>query len=113
MATNTPAPAKKLNGWAVTGGILAIILLVALPLLIAPSSNFGGADGAAAEAVTVIAPDYDSTWITNWWTPPGSETESMLFALQAAAGGILIGYFFGYFYGRKKGREQDTPTSRR
>jgi cobalt/nickel transport protein len=80
----------------VIAGIVAIILLAAIPLFTVHGTEFGGADGAGSELIEEIAPDYDPTWISNIWEPPGGETESMLFALQAVAGGILIGYLFGY-----------------
>jgi cobalt/nickel transport protein len=93
-------------GWGIIiAGILAIVLLSAIPLIIVQDSEFGGADGLGADTVSEIAPDYNSEWITNVWSPPGGETESALFALQAAFGGILIGYFLGYLRGKKKGAE--------
>ena len=105
MTTQAQQP-KKLNPWVIIVGILIIVLLMALPLFIVQDSEFGGADGLGAETVETLAPDYDFEWATNWWEPPGGETESALFALQAAVGGILIGYGFGFLHGRKKGREQ-------
>ena len=36
------------------------------------------------------------------WKPPSQEIESGLFALQAAAGGILVGGVFGFWIGQKK-----------
>jgi len=36
------------------------------------------------------------------WEPSSGEIESCLFALQAAAGGILVGSVFGYWVGLKK-----------
>lgn len=36
------------------------------------------------------------------WEPASGEIESCLFALQAAAGGILVGSVFGYWVGLKK-----------
>jgi cobalt/nickel transport protein len=76
--------------------IVAMVLLAAIPLAIVKDTEFGGSDGAGSELVEELAPDYDTGWISNIWEPPGGETESMLFALQAVAGGILIGYLFGY-----------------
>jgi cobalt/nickel transport protein len=101
---------KKYSIWVVVLGFALIILLTAYPLLTIKDSEFGGTDGAGSEVVTQIAPAYNSEWITNWWSPPGGETESMLFALQAAAGGVGIGYFFGFLNGRKKGREEQALT---
>ena len=108
MTTQAQQP-KKPNPWVIIIGILIIVLLMALPLLTVQDSEFGGADGLGAETVEALAPEYDFEWATNWWEPPGGETESALFALQAAVGGILIGYGFGFLHGRKKGREQTNP----
>ena len=101
--TTQPAPRKKHSSikWTILG-VIAIILLMAWPLMTVKNSDFGGSDGVGSQVIAQIAPDYDPNWIHNVWTPPGSETESMLFGLQAAAGGILIGYAFGYWRGRKQ-----------
>jgi cobalt/nickel transport protein len=106
MATQQTT-SKRYGASIIIVGIIAIIVLIAIPLVIIQDSKFGGSDGAGSEAVAAIAPEYNAEWTTNWWAPPGSETESMLFALQATAGGILIGYFFGYLNGRKKGRSEN------
>ena len=103
----------NLSGGAIIAGILVIVLLMAIPLLLFPDSEFGGSDGAGSETVARIAPTYDTEWVTNLWAPPGSETESMLFALQAALGGILIGYFFGYMRGGGKGARGESTVTRR
>lgn len=81
--------------------VIVMILLAVIPLLTIEGTEFGGSDGLGADTVKEINPDYDETWIANIWAPPGGETESMLFALQAVFGGILIGYFFGYKRGQK------------
>jgi cobalt/nickel transport protein len=99
---------KRFSLWIIVPGIVVIILLAAIPLILVQDSEFGGADGAGSEVIESIAPEYDSSWTTNWWEPPGGETESMLFALQATVGGFLIGYFFGYMRGRKKDRKENT-----
>jgi len=111
MSTQAQHQPKKYSAWGIILGIAAIILLMAIPLLIIKDSEFGGSDGAGSEAVAAIAPDYNSEWTTNWWRPPGGETESALFALQATAGGILIGYFFGYLHGRKRGRQDGAANN--
>ena len=43
-------------------------------------------------------------WAHSIWTPPSGEIESLLFALQAAFGAIIIGYFLGYYRGLAKGK---------
>ncbi|HEU4329060.1 MAG TPA: energy-coupling factor ABC transporter substrate-binding protein [Roseiflexaceae bacterium] len=83
--------------------VAAVVLLAVLPLLLVPGSEFGGADGAAEEAIAQIAPDY-KPWAAPLIAPPGGETESLLFALQAALGAGLIGYFFGLKRGQRATR---------
>lgn len=100
MTTGSSTP-KKFSTTTVVIGIIVIILLMAYPLATVQDTEFGGADGAGSEAVMELYPAYDDSWVSNIWEPPGGETESMLFALQAVAGGILIGYFFGYKRGQK------------
>ena len=41
-------------------------------------------------------------WFSSIWEPPSGEIESLLFALQAAIGAIIIGYAFGYWRGQGK-----------
>jgi cobalt/nickel transport protein len=36
------------------------------------------------------------------WMPPSPEIESLLFALQASIGSIIIGYFLGYYRAMEK-----------
>ena len=92
---------KRFSLGAYAAGVALIILLAVVPLVIVQDSEFGGSDGVGSEVVAEIAPEYDNEWIGNIWEPPGGETESLLFALQATAGGVLIGYCFGYLRGRK------------
>jgi cobalt/nickel transport protein len=50
--------------------------------------------------ITDVTGGYEP-WIGNLaFEPPGGETESLLFALQAAIGAVVIGYFFGYYKGK-------------
>lgn len=87
---------------------MGIILLLALcvvitiiPLITIKNSEFGGADGAAEELIGEIAPDYEP-WVENLLEPPGGETESLLFCLQAAIGSGVLCFGFGYLVARKK-----------
>lgn len=84
--------------------ILLLIIcafIAVVPLAILKDTEFGGADGAAEELITQISPDYEP-WIDNILEPPGGETESLLFCLQAAIGASILGFGFGYFIARKK-----------
>lgn len=86
--------------------LFVVILLAIIPLFMINDSEFGGADGQAEEAIIEIAPDYEP-WFRSFWEPPGGETESLLFALQAAIGALIIGYIFGFSRARKKFSKQE------
>ncbi|HOI13261.1 MAG TPA: energy-coupling factor ABC transporter substrate-binding protein [Methanoculleus sp.] len=60
---------------------------------------WGGADG---EAAGIIEASGYEPWAEPFWTPPSGEIESLLFALQAAIGAVIIGYVFGYWKGSRK-----------
>jgi cobalt/nickel transport protein len=60
---------------------------------------WGGADGEAADLIE--ASGYEP-WVEPFWAPPSGEVESLLFALQAAIGAVIIGYVFGYWRGSRK-----------
>lgn len=81
---------------------LVLAALVAVcPLLFIKDSEFGGADGQAEEAITQMNPDYEA-WAEPVIEPPGGETESLLFCLQAALGSGVFGFGLGYLICRKK-----------
>ncbi len=80
--------------------VLCVIIAV-IPLTTIKDSEFGGADGAAEEAITKIDEDYEA-WYEPILEPPGGETESLLFCLQAALGAGVFGYGLGYLVARKK-----------
>lgn len=78
-----------------------VILLAILPLFLQKDAEFGGADGQAEEMIGELAPSYEP-WFSSIWEPPSGEIESLLFALQAAIGSIVIGYVIGFGRARKK-----------
>lgn len=79
---------------------LAIIVILIGVFVYVGDSEFGGADGYAVEYITQAEPDY-KPWFSNIWEPPGSEIESLLFALQAALGAGVVCYVIGYYRGKK------------
>ncbi len=92
-------------------GMLAIILILLctiiaiIPLTYIKDSEFGGADGEAEDLIAEVAPDYEP-WAESILEPPGGETESLLFCLQAALGAGVIGLGFGYLIARNKFQKQ-------
>jgi cobalt/nickel transport protein len=96
------------NKWKNGLILLAVVLLVVLPLLLV-KGEFGGADDAAEGVITEINPGYEP-WFKPLTELPG-ETESMLFALQAALGAGVIGYSLGLLKG-KQGQPKQNSISK-
>ena len=65
--------------------LIAAALLAVIPLALLRDTDFAGADGAAEEIVQELDPDYEPI-AQPILEPPGGETESLLFCLQAALG---------------------------
>lgn len=93
------------NKWKNGLMLLAVVLLCVLPLLFV-EGEFSGADDAAEGVISEISPEYEP-----WFKPlaelPG-ETESMLFALQAALGAGVIGYSLGLLKGKQNVNKQNS-----
>ncbi|KAF3888376.1 MULTISPECIES: energy-coupling factor ABC transporter substrate-binding protein [Nostocales] len=88
----------KWNNWLL---LLAVVVLTVTPLIAKKGSEFGGADGHAEEAIKEIQPHYEP-WFNSLIVLPGKEVESLLFAVQAAAGAGTIGYVIGLYKGRSE-----------
>jgi len=101
----------KLRTW---GMWIAIVLLTVLPLWFAAAppaepgaeapSMFGGADERAQQAIGSISPTY-RPWFAPVFAPASGEIASLLFALQAAIGAGVIGYWLGVSVTRERARK--------
>ncbi|MDH7594045.1 MAG: energy-coupling factor ABC transporter substrate-binding protein [Methanomicrobiales archaeon] len=81
--------------------LLALILFIqnaAVGIRNEGEEAWGGTDTAAA---SIIEGSGYTPWFEPLWEPPSGEIETLLFTLQAAAGSVVIGYFFGYYRGKK------------
>ena len=76
-------------------GCFAVIIVMSVVFLACVNGDFGGSDDAGGG----VADD----------ELPG-ETESLLFAVQAAIGAIIIGYFIGFNAGQKRAGTGKTET---
>lgn len=85
--------------------LIIAILIAAIPLAAIKDSEFGGSDDAAEDVIAELDPDYEP-WAESILEPPGGETESLLFCIQAGIGSLIVGFGFGYFVGRKKSEEK-------
>lgn len=85
--------------------ILVLIIMLAVPLFTLKDAAFEGADGQAEEVITEINPNYEP-WFSPLIEPASGEIESLLFALQAALGAGVIGYFYGFVKGKRSAQEE-------
>lgn len=86
--------------------VLLVVFALVRPTPGGGEPTFTGTDNQARELITQINPEY-KPWFRSLWTPPGPEVESLLFALQAALGAGVIGYYFGLVRGRAQGRQAE------
>lgn len=75
--------------------LILVIFLVVLPLIFQSNASFSGTDTEAIKVIEELAPSY-KPWVENIWSPSSGEVESLLFAVQASIGSIVIGYFVGF-----------------
>lgn len=85
--------------------LAAALLLAVVPLFLGFEGEdvFAGADGRAEALIQEIRPDYQR-WARPLWEPPSGEIESLLFALQAALGAGLLGFYLGMRRGERRAR---------
>lgn len=96
--------------------ILAVVAVLAFCVLflyassIMDNAEFAGSDtlGSAQIAEMTGKAEEEFQPLIWQWAPPSGEIESGLFALQAAVGGIIVGWVFGYWKGQKKSGTRNT-----
>ncbi|MDD3233147.1 MAG: cobalt transport protein CbiN [Candidatus Methanomethylophilus sp.] len=89
--------------------VIALLVVGALAYGAANGSEFGGSDDAGGDIIADENGGSYTPWTHGIWGgyELPSETESFLFALQAAIGAVIIGFFIGYTYARNKFRVGD------
>lgn len=105
----------KVRNWLI---LAAVVLLTVLPLWLASAppaqpgaeapALFGGSDDRAQKAIGSIAPGY-KPWFAPLIEPASSEIASLLFALQAAIGAGVIGYWLGGSVARERAKRAAVP----
>ena len=85
----------------------AVVFIMCLGIFVVTNGGWGGSDDSGGEA----AEDHGYVpWLTDWIDAiygelPG-EIESLLFAIQAAIGAIIIGYFIGSARSKKQASQE-------
>ena len=84
----------------------AIIGFVLLFLVVSaqPGHEFSGSDDVGSQMVAQLTGQPLDSFkpLIPQYIPPSAEIEATLFALQAAIGGIVVGWFFGYYGGMRR-----------
>jgi len=86
--------------------LVAIIIFIIAFLITSQGGEheFIGSDDIGSEMVAEITglsvDDFEP--LIPQYEPSSGEIESALFALQAAVGGIILGFVFGYWIGQRK-----------
>ena len=96
--------------------LIAVFVIAALPLIIynGQGEDQGYFSGADSQASVIIEQTGYKPWFSSIWEPPSGEIESLLFAVQAAIGAIIVGYFIGYYTGQaneRKRRDNEIKTN--
>jgi len=91
--------------------VAAILIFIAAFVYVSSTGNheWGGADDQPANVINNLTQGSYHPWAHSIWEPPSGEIESLLFALQAAFGAIIIGYFLGYYRGLAKAKASAPP----
>jgi cobalt/nickel transport protein len=84
-----------------------IVLFIAAFVIVSSTQDheWGGADGQAEDVISHLTGGTYVPWFQSIYQPPSGEIESLLFALQAAIGSLIIGYFLGYYRALAKAKE--------
>lgn len=96
--------------WKLELIVLSILLIFAVQFFYMSSTTkaeYGGTDQKAESVISEITGGTYKPIAEPIWKPPSGEIESLLFALQAAIGAGIIGYFFGYY--RAKTNNEKEP----
>ena len=77
-------------------------------------AEFAGSDTIGSSKVAEITGKSEEGFqpLIWQWAPPSGEIEAGIFALQAAIGGIMVGWVFGYWKGQKKERARSKRKPR-
>jgi cobalt/nickel transport protein len=91
-----------MRGELIALAVLATFFLGFLWVNYTGEHEWGGADGEAEGVISDLTEGTYQPWINPVWEPPSGEIEGLFFSLQAAIGGLIIGYFLGYHHRAKK-----------
>jgi cobalt/nickel transport protein len=80
-----------------TLGVIVVFIAAFAYVSSTQNHEWSGADSQAEGVISILTGGTYVPWFQSIYAPPSSEIESLLFALQAAIGSLIIGYFLGYY----------------
>ncbi len=86
--------------------LLALAVIICAVPLVLINSDFAGADSQVPELVAKLKPGFEP-WVKPIVELPGSETEGLLFALQAAVGTGVLGFIIGRMTVKKGAKDAE------
>jgi cobalt/nickel transport protein len=103
------------NHWLEILAVVTVLAYVGVFLattVMNPTAEFAGSDTRGSQQISQITgiPEGDFRPLIPQWVPPSGEIESALFALQAAVGGIVLGYVFGSWRAQRRYGVAPTPA---
>ncbi|WP_303868626.1 energy-coupling factor ABC transporter substrate-binding protein [Acetobacterium wieringae] len=95
----------------VIGLLLAVLVLIAVPLLALPGAQFEGADGGGSVVVNEIQGGNYEPWFTPVMEsvlggPIPGEMQSLFFCIQTGIGVGIMAFLMGKFVERKKSEDE-------
>jgi len=94
----------------ITSGVIVVFIAAFAYVSSFGDHEWGGADSQAEDVISQLTGGTYQPWFNSIYTPPSQEIESLLFALQAAIGSLIIGYFLGYYRALAKMKAAATAT---
>ena len=96
--------------WNIKHIVFALIIcaLIAYPLIFMQNSVSTASDDNGPSLMQEMG---YVPWVTYIWQPPSSDMENGLFAMQAAVGGAILGYFLGIFHVQGRIRREEAEKN--
>ena len=86
--------------------IITVFAFIVLFLAVSAGGTheFSGSDDVGSQKIAELTGKPVDSYqpLIPQYVPPSGEIEATLFALQAAFGGVVLGFIFGYWLGQRK-----------
>ena len=103
------------SGMSLEAIVLGLVLLFIATFAYTASTGiheWSGADSQAEGVISDLTGGAYEPWYSSIYEPQSGEIESLLFALQAAVGSLIIGYFLGYYRAMARARAASAAAER-